>query len=323
MKYYTLIIITYVMTSCYDSKQEPKNNVYRPEFDISNDNKNIICSYYENNKGYIYKIDIINNQKRKISLESKYSLIKPIYSPNNKQIACLATTLTEEPKSKICLIDIESRKMVDLTNDSSLILEYVFSPSGKSIYFTVAGHFGNYSPIASKAPHGIDIYTIDISTKRIKKITDLNAYNLHGLSITNNNDSLLFHLTTVDNKSGLFEMDIKSKNLLKVNAVNDLRAKDNVSPYEYYGPVLSKDNSKIAFSEPYELYIMEKQTKISKLIFRREPNIVNVGDVKFFYSNNYLMISLPTDSKTSNSTGENFGFYTLNPETNVLKELNL
>ena len=312
------------MTSCFNSRQEPKNNVYRPEFDISNDNKNIVCSYYENNKGSIYKIDITNNQKRKISPESKYSLIKPIYSPNNKQIACLATTLTEEPKSKICLIDIESRKMVDLTNDSSLILESIFSPNGKSIYFTVAGHFGNYSPIASKAPHGIDIYSIDIVTKQIQKITDLNAYDLHGLSITNNNDSLLFHLTSADNKSGLFEMDINNKKLSQINAVNDLKAKDKVTPpYEYYGPVLSKENSKIAFSEPYELYIMEKQTKISKLIFRREPNIVNVGDIRFFYSNNYLMISLPKDSKTSNSTGENFGFYTLNPETNVLKELNL
>lgn len=310
------------MTSCFNNRQEPKNNVYRPEFDISNDNKNIICSYYENNKGNIYKIDITNNQKRKISPESEYSLIKPIYSPNNKQIACLSTTLTEEPKSKICLIDIKSKKMVDITNDSSLILEYIFSPSGKSIYFTVAGHFGNYSPIASKAPHGIDIYSIDIATKRIQKITDFNAYNLHGLSITNNSDSLLFHLTTTDNKSGLFVMDIDSKNLRQINTVNDLRAKTKVSPYEYYQPVLSRDNSKIAFSEPYELYIMDKETKISKLIFRREPNIVNIGDVNFFYSNNYLMISLPTDSKKTNSTGENFGFYTINTETNVLKELN-
>lgn len=317
-----IILFVLTLTSCSNQKDEPSNYVYRPEFDISTDNRNIICSYYEKDKASIYQIDITNNQKTKVSPTIDYSLIKPLYSPDNKKIACLAESLTDDIKSKICLIDINSKAIIDLTNDSLLILEFVFDPSGQSIYFTAAGHFGNYSPVARKAPHEIDIYNIDIGTKRVQKITDFNSYDLHGLSINNGGDSLLFRLTAKSN-NGLYWMDIKSKALLQISASNDLRAEQKASAYEYYTPVLSKDNSKIAFTEPYELYIMDRQTRISKLIFRNEPNLVNIGDAKFFYSYNYLMISLPTNSKTPNSTGYNFGFYTLNPETNELKTLDL
>lgn len=310
------------LTSCLDKKQEPRNYVYRPEFDVSMDNRNIICSYYEKDKASIYQIDVTNNQKIKVSPTTDYSLIKPLYSPDNKKIACLAESLTDDIKSKICLIDINSKELIDLSNDSLLILEFVFDPSGQSIYFTAARHFGNYSPVARKAPHKIDIYNFVIETKNTRKITDFDSYDLHGLSINNSGDSLLFRLTD-NSKNGLYLMDIKSKELLQITASNDLRAEKKLTGYEYYTPVLSKDNSKIAFTEPYELYIMDRQSRISKLIFRNEPNLVNIGDAKFFYSYNYLMISLPTNSKTPNSTGYNYGFYTLNPETNELKTLDL
>lgn len=317
-----LFLFALTLISCFDKKQEPRNNVYRPEFDISADNRNIICSYYEKDKASIYQIDITNNQKTKVSTTTDYSLIKPLYSPDNKKIACLAESLTDDIKSRICLIDINSKTLIDLTNDSLRILEFVFSPNGKSIYFTAAGHFGNYSPIARKAAHNIDIYNFDIGTKHTQKITDFDSYDLHGLSINSSGDSLLFHLRT-NSKNGLFVMDIKSKELLQITASNDLRAKQNASVYEYYTPVLSKDNSKIAFTEPYELYVMDRHTRVSKLIFRNETDLVNIGTAKFFYSQNYLMISLPTKSKTPNSTGFNFGFYILNSETNEFKALDL
>jgi len=317
-----IILFALTLTSCFDKKQEPRNNVYRPEFDISLDNRNIICSFYEKDKASIYQIDITNNQKVKVSPITDYSLIKPLYSPDNKKFACLAESLTDDIKSKICLIDFNSKTIVDVTNDSLLILEFVFDPSGQSIYFTAAKDFKNYSPVARKAPHKIDIYNINIATKYTQKITDFDSYDLHGLSINNAGDSILFRLTA-NIKNGLYLMDIKSKEMLQITASNDLRVQKKASAYEYYTPVLSKDNSQIAFTEPYELYIMDRQTKISKLIFRNEPNLINIGDTKFFYTYNYLMISLPTNSKTPNSTGYNFGFYTLNPETNELKTLDL
>ncbi|MEN3323896.1 hypothetical protein VP395_09165 [Mariniflexile soesokkakense] len=317
-----IILLAITLTSCFGKKQEPRNNIYRPEFDISIDNRNIICSFYENNKASIYQIDITNNQKTKISPATDYSLIKPLYSPDNKKIACLSESLTDNLKSKISLIDIQSKTLMDLTNDSLLILEFVFAPSGQSIYFTAAEHYGNYSPVARKAPREIDIYTIDIHTKHIQKITDFDSYDLHGLSINNSGDSLLFRLTTKRN-NGLFLMDINNKELLNISAANDLRAEKKLTAYEYYTPVLSKDNSKIAFTEPYELYIMDRKTRISKLIFRNETNLVNIGNAKFFNSYNYLIVSLPTNSKIQNSKGYNFGFYTLNPENNELKILDL
>jgi Tol biopolymer transport system component len=321
-EYILIIIVGFSVTSCFDSKRQPRHNVYRPEFDISNDNRSILCSFYENDKAGIYQIGITENKKQRVTPESEYSFIKPVLSPDNKQIACIAESLTDQVKGKLCLVDIATHRLTELTSDSTLILEYTFDPSGKSIYFTAAGHFGNYSPVARKAPHEINIFNVDITTKKITQITDYDAYDLHGLSITNNGDSLLFRLIDRD-KTGLFWMDIKNKNLTKLSASNDLRAEKKLTPYEYYTPVLSRDNSKITFSEPYELYIMDRKTRISKLIFRNEPSLVNVGDVKFFNGYNYVLIALPTPTDRENNSGDNFGFYTLNPETNELKTLDL
>lgn len=321
-EYILIIIVGFSLTSCFDSKRQPRHNVYRPEFDISNDNRKMFCSFYENDKATVYQIDITDNKKRSVTPVSDYSFIKPVLSPDNMQIACLTESLTDAVKGKLCLVDIATNSLTELTSDSTLILEYAFHPSGKSIYFTAAGHFGNYSPVARKAPHEINIFNVDITTKEVRQITDYDAYDLHGLSITNNGDSLLFRLTDRD-KTGLFWMDLKNKHLTKVSASNDLRAEKKLTPYEYYTPVLSRDNSKITFSEPYELYIMDLKTGKSKLIFRNEPTLVNVGDVKFFNGYNYLLITLPTPTDRENNSGDNFGFYTLNPETNELKTLNL
>jgi Tol biopolymer transport system component len=278
--------------------------------------------FYENDKASVYQLDITENKKLRVTPESEYSFIKPVLSPDNKQVACIGESLTDVIKGKLCTIDIVTHSLTELTSDSVLILEYVFDPSGKSIYFTAAGHFGNYSPVARKAPHEVNIFNVDIDTKKVTQITYYDAYDLHGLSITNNGDSLLFHLIDRD-KTGLFWMNIKSKQLTKVSASNDLRADKKASPYEYYSPVLSRDNSKIAFSEPYELYIMDRETRISKLIFRNEPSLVNVGTAKFFNGYNYIILTLPTPTDRENNSGGNFGFYTLNPETNELKTLNL
>lgn len=323
MKEYILVVIVgFSLISCSDSKQH-RHNVYRPEFDISNDNRKILYSFYENEKASIYEVDITDNNKRqRLTPQNDYSFIKPVLSPDNKQIACLVESLTDAVKGKLCIVDIATHNLNILTADSTLILEYVFDPSGKSIYFTAAGHFGNYSPVARKAAHKINIFNVDLTTKKVSQITNYDAYDLHGLSITDNGDSLLFRLIDKD-KVGLFWMDLNNKKLTKVSASNDLRAEKNLTPYEYYNPVLSRDNSKITFSEPYELYIMDKETGISKLIFRNEPSLVNVGDVKFFNGYNYLLITLPTPTDRANNSGENFGFFTLNPETNELKSLDL
>ena len=317
-----IVLLALTLTSCFERNREPRNNVFRPEFDISMNNRNIVCSFYENDIASIYQIDRTDNRKTRLSPTTKYSLIKPVYSPNNKQIACLAESLTDDIKSKICLIDINSKKIRDLTSDSLLILECIFNPDGQSIYFTASKHFGNYSPLARKAPHDIDIYRIDIATRKIKKITEFNSYDLHGISITTTGDSMLFRLKAND-KNGLFLMSINTKNLIQISSSHDIRSDEKASPYEYYKPVLSRDNSKIAFSEPYELYILDRETRISKLIFRNEKFPVNIGEARFFNSYNYLMVTLPTDSKMQKSTGENYGFYTLNPETNELRTLEL
>jgi Tol biopolymer transport system component len=318
-KYFALILI---LSSCLNHKDDSRNNVYRPEFDISRNNRNIVCSYYVNNKAGIYEIDITTKIKTSLTSNREMSLIMPVYSPDNKFVACISEPHSDDLKSKIFLIDISSKKIVELTSDSLLILECIFSPDGKQIYFSGSKYYGNYSPIARKAPHDIDIYSLDKETKKIRQITNLNSYNLHGISITNAGDSLMFHLNSKIG-NGLFLMDISNKGLKRIFTKNDLRAEKKATPYEYYLPALSKDNLKIAFSEPYELYIMDRRTRLSKLIFRNEPNLINVAYFKFFNNYNYLMLTLPVNVDKKVSSGDNFGFFTLNPETNEIKTLDI
>jgi len=317
-----IVVLSFGVSSCFDSKRQTQNNVYRPEFDISRDNRNIVCSFYENNKAVIYDVDVTTNKRSRVTPKSNLSFIRPVFSPENNQIACIAESLTDEMKSKIVLVDVATHTLTELTKDSLLILECAFSPNGESIYFVAAKHFGNFSPVARKAPHEMDIYKVDIDSKKVSQITNFNSYYLHGLSVNNAGDSLVFHLMGRENE-GLFIMSVDNRNLVPIRASNDLRAKENVSPYQYHSPVLSRDDSEIAFQEPYELYIMDRRTKISKRIFRNDSYPVNVGEARFFYNYNYLMLTLPTNSKRENSKGDNFGFYTLDPETNELKALDL
>lgn len=71
----------------------------------------------------------------------------------------------------------------------------------------MAEEYGNYSPVARKAPHSIDIYFIDLETRESKKLTNYNAYSLSAFNLIEGGNWLVFRI--MDKVSGLYKLNLK------------------------------------------------------------------------------------------------------------------
>jgi len=170
------------------------------EITVSHDEKNIIFTYCDKQTS-IYKADI-TGEHVKLLLKSKDGIYEyPIISPDGTKIAFIKRI--SKDSSFLYIMNSDGTDIKKLINQSANnILEIIYSNNGERIYFKNSGGTYHSSPIASSQPHDIDIYSLDIATNQIKRITNLNKYYWGGFAITPDNskvytDSYIINLKTL------------------------------------------------------------------------------------------------------------------------------
>src|SRR5699024_2570635 len=126
--------------------------------------------------------------------EEGKSYINPVFSSEGQKIAFIVERVEDEqPFGELKMIDLESGKMEEITNEGNHITEVAFSPNGDDLYFLQSSVYENYSPIASERPHGFDIFHIDIITKEVEQITIKDEYSMTDLTVTPDGNELMYH----------------------------------------------------------------------------------------------------------------------------------
>ncbi len=190
----------------------------------------------------------------------------------------------------ICLYDLKTKQVDTLLKGGSLITDVYISNDNSHAYFLNASDNKNYSPIASQAPQGMDIFKITISSKIVRKITNLKAYSIQALTPTFS-DSII--TANIYDKQGLVMISTNTGDVEQV-MINSPR-----NPVqEYFIPIDVRSDSMI-YEAPYELYKHNIKTNKSDLILRCpdgnqfgviQPDnnwsniLFNSGDKMYFYN---------------------------------------
>jgi dipeptidyl aminopeptidase/acylaminoacyl peptidase len=255
---------------------------------ISRDDS-LIC--YVNAKGKtksIYVIDGAGTKVKEIPISNDATPFNPVFSPDSQQILYLAQTEdSDTPQSALWLVDIDGGNPRCLTPGKQNITEAVFSPDGKRIYFLNAGSYGHYSPIAQSHPHDFDIYSIDITGNDPKQLTDLKAYGLSDLVISNDGANLFFVKMGEDNT--LYALPLASQTgpvpLLsdcwdamvspdsKEIAFTQMRFAAGGSNFDLHAK--SFDFDKLTFSEPRQITFFQNRV-FGIRFFNRRPSVLFV-----------------------------------------------
>jgi hypothetical protein len=227
-----------------------------PIFDISPGNKSIVLSISNGEISTLYIFSLVEDKLTQLT-DSKGYYSRPVYSPKGDKIVFLSKNLEAET-SDLCLINLDNKQITKLTNGKTYVTEAAFMPDGNEIIYCGAGAITNYSPLARKAPHDIDLYSIGLNGSNFKKLTDFSAYEFSAISPNQKGDTVLCKLI-IKSVEGIYLLSLSDTVKTKIEAVNNPRPEIGEAFYDT--PAYSKDNKQISFTAPYQLYLLNLPDK--------------------------------------------------------------
>jgi len=244
-------------------------NVVTPGLSWSPDGSKIALSAKADGNDIVYIIDV--NSEDKETLPIKLDGIKSLsWSPDGKYLAFIGHTPYQ---SDVYIYNFDNKKLTNLTNDVFTDNDPSWSPDSKEIFFSsdrgeyltsaaVPDTFKIYDYNNSQT----DIYSIDINSKKIERITDMPYSNEFSPVVSPDEKEILFisDLNGINNiykKRIVLEKTDSAKSVEEIPAVpitNSLNGLFQLS--------LSKDGKKLVFStlfkSSYNLFLMNNPFEI-------------------------------------------------------------
>ena len=248
-----LVAITLcISTVSFGQNTEQVSGELSPIFDISPDNKTLVLSVSNGENSTLYLYSFTDNSLTQLTDKRGY-YSRPVFSPKGDKVIFLSKGLSSQT-SDLYSINLDNKQIKKLTDGKVYVTEATFSKNGEKIFYCGAGTITNYSPIARKAPHDLDLYSIERDGNNTKKLTDFHAYEFTGIEPNQKGDTILCKFS-----SGIYLLSLADTVKTKVEAVNNPRPQIGES---FYGtPTFSKDNKQINFTAPYQLYTMNLADK--------------------------------------------------------------
>lgn len=281
------------LNSCKNDALD-KSNI--TSFDLSKNDSLVLFSVYTQNKTAIYQIDINGHYLKKIieaTEDSSFYCAK--FSNNDERILFIGTVLSQDkPYSSLYLINKDGTGRKKITTGNQLISDAVSSKYDNKIYFVKNNEYEKYSPMGHAQAHGSDIYSIDLNSNMVRKVTNLNAYSIQYLS-EYNKDSLLFYIPVQDSGGMIV---VSKNNFGKINRINPINSpRQDISILDI--PRYQENTHLFSFSVYSELYLMPMGTKRAFLLKKTESknpisyyNFFNKKSSLIFVNNNELYFNL-------------------------------
>jgi Tol biopolymer transport system component len=214
-------------------------NMLTPGISWSPDGKSLAISAKAGGTDAIYIVDVQTEDYKKLELELP-SIASVKWSPNGKY---LAFTATDRLSSDLFVYDIATKDLKRLTNDVFTDIVPEWAPDSKLLYFIsdrgdeIDGNIGKEYKIWNHDVKQSDIFTIDIETKSIKRITYTPQFEKTTLAV-NSDATKLFFVSDENGIGNLYMLDLKTGIYKpKTNSLNGL-----------FQISLAADDSKLLFS---------------------------------------------------------------------------
>lgn len=230
-------------------------NIITPGLTWSPDGKKIALSAKSGGYDVIYIIDVESEDKTTIPLE--LDAIKSVtWSPDGNNLAFVGHNAVQ---SDIYLWNLKTKVLTNLTNDIFTDNDPSWSPDGKLLYFSsdrtnyiesnaLPDSFKIYRYNYSQS----DIYSINVETKEINRITDMPKSDEISPVVGPDGKEILF----ISDLNGITNIYKKRVVLLPSDSVSNISQLEPVpitnSLNALYQPSLSKDGKKLTFSTLFQ-----------------------------------------------------------------------
>lgn len=227
--------------SSYRSQDFEELNLITPGISWSPDGKKLAVSAKAGGEDAIYIYDLKSDDYEKILLGLK-SISSVAWSPDGENLCFVASSIE---KSDLYLYNFKTKKTQKITDDVYTESAPNWSPDSKKVYFiSNRGNdliYNNKINIWKENNSTSDIYSIDLGSKEIKRLTFDPEFEKSSIAVTADSSHLLF----VSDRNGIgniYSIDLRTgKEKIHTNSLTGLQQLS-----------ISKDGSKLVFSSMNE-----------------------------------------------------------------------
>ncbi len=269
-KIISFFILTLFISSC-SNKSDKSRNWGVGLISISNDDKNVLVTYYDSTYSTILNLNLNNKIVENIFklLQNKY-YISPRISKDDKKIVFYEFNHSDKDYNlSIADIDGNNKEVIMKTSD---VQNPFLCENDTDILLTEYSEFSNSSPIAKKSSHGFDIYKINRFTKKVKKISKLNSYLVYVTCQVNKNSFLSYSYD--ENGGGIFLFDENKEDTLIRISENKKRKKEDWLNL-FYDPLLHVKSGYYIYSNNWGILKMDTKGNVSIVVEHKEGSIVS------------------------------------------------
>lgn len=232
-------------------------NILTPGLTWSPDGKKIALSAKAGGEDAIYIIDVESGKEKKLTFGIS-SIFSVGWSPKGDK---LVFSGLKNLQSDLYLYDLNTNTLTRILNDIFHDTKPVFSSDGKKIFFIsermeytdINSTFG-VQELLDKKSAKYEVYCVDIETRTLSRVTDLESSNEIDVASLKDNKGILF-ISDINGISNLYYADLvyedSSTNKLKPITKDDLKPITN-SLNGIYQFSLSDDDKKLAFATIYK-----------------------------------------------------------------------
>jgi TolB protein len=157
---------------------------------IAPDDSSYVVTYRDRRESLLAVCSMQDNSPQ-ILLQSKKGIRyeRAVFSSDGKRLYFISREKKDE--GNVFVVDIDGSNLTQLTfglafgwKGTQDIRDIIISHQGDKLYYTNSGFFGRYSPIASKQPHQMDVFSMNTDGTGLEQLSFGNHYALPGLSLS-------------------------------------------------------------------------------------------------------------------------------------------
>lgn len=275
------------LISSYRTQDFEDLNLLTPGISWNPDGTKLAISAKAGGFDAIFITNVKNGKYEKIDLKF-HSISSVSWSKNGKYLAFIASDLDQ---SDVYLYDLDTKELSNLTQDVFTDLNPVWAPNSELIYF-ISDRGENLDPESRKHSkkmwkHDIsksDLYSIDINTKEIKRITNSPRYYKSSIAVSPDGQKILY-VSDANGINNIYELDLSTNKIVPMT--NSLSGISQIS--------LSNDGKKLAFATllngGYDIFLIKNPfdirlgidtlplTKIREKDFEREKLLSKIDNI--------------------------------------------
>ena len=254
-------------------------NVLTPGLSWSPDGQKILLSALTGGYDIVYLIDVETGEKETLPIKLSEGIKSVTWSPDGKNIAFIGQT---ESQSDIYVYNLESKQVINLTDDIFSDDDPSWSPDSKTLYFVSdRGKYlsGEAVPDTFKIyKHDYnqrDIYSINVENSETHRITNIPESDERFPVVGPDGKEILF-ISDMNGINNIYKLDLQSNDGTGKNAVPITNSLNGL-----YQLSLSKDGKKLAFTSLYQsafnIFLLNNPFEINLKKDKLEPTLFISG----------------------------------------------